>query len=250
MIPKGTYYPTRVDANGDLRVLNRSLAHWEWEGAENLIALLRQSFGEALLSVGLRGSVVAGSWMKGVSDVDAYALVRGGDWVRWENASLADMPEVDLGWATWTPDFGERNPRVAAMLATQGRTIWGLATAETLPPPRLRDLVRHRSWVESDVARYCDLNGEAAGPETVRGHGRAMIKTLLRSAFETVMLREGKYATDFYPCVSTFLRHFPVWKEDLYKLVAAYSDPGENMPEIKAIAADLGAFLVATEVLE
>lgn len=246
----GTFYPTYTDQEGEIRVLNRTVPHVDWSGTEALLDLLQEKFGQALLAVGLRGSVVAGSWVEGVSDVDAFALVEGGEWTRWANEKVDGWPGVDLGWATWTADFAERNARVAAMLATQGRTIWGKKLVETLPSPRLRDLVRHRSWAADDVAHFCALNPGADHPETVRRSGQTMIKTLLRSAFEMVMLREGKYATDFHPCVSTFLRHFPSWEPQLYKLVEAYPHPAKYAVEIKSIARDLVTFFEENEALE
>ncbi len=249
LLPIGDFYPTFTDDHGVVRVLNRVRGQHVWAEQDQMLQELQQIYPDRLVSVGIRGSaLMKGEQIQG-EEIDVFVLVRGGAWKRWEGLELPKWPQLDIGVATWTEDFEERNPRAAAMLATQGKTFWGERVVENLAAPRLGDLRRHLDWVEADVTDLGEAIRKEEAEKMIREKGRVLIKTLVRGSFELVMEKEGKYATDFYPCVSTFLRHFPEWKTELFQLVDFWDAPSQNASEFLATGRRLGRFLTETPPL-
>lgn len=136
--PQGRLLPK--DADGTL-VNDTSADHIPSElqpGVQACIAAYQEGVGDALHSVYLRGSVVRGGFVPGLSDLDTWALTHGGSatgprviTAPWQQASerlAATLPlvsEVELGHTPLTrmaqPDAGFAR----MLLATTGLCVFG-----------------------------------------------------------------------------------------------------------------------------
>lgn len=242
----GGYYP--MDDAG--HVLNRADAghlQGDWlDLAEAVAAAYRERHGERLAAVCLRGSVVAGSAVPGVSDLDAFAVLHwreGERWQRWEEAEWSRSvrlelqarhpvaSRVEMAECSWEGgDFGH-SPRVRDMVATQGLCIWGRDLPRTLPPPHISALKRNGDWLEADWKAFLKAEGEEARQQA----GRTFAKTIIRAAFEAYMEAAGKYATDLHPCIEVAAAYRPEWKADLRRLATIFAFPQNQLEEMEEI---------------
>ena len=228
-LPIGDFYP--MDSEG--RVLNRTdRAHLQgkWRGlADAVVREFKKVYHERLVGVYVRGSVPAGSAVEGVSDFDAFGVLRwaeGEEFFRWAESAWGRSvgkllqerhpvaSKVEMAVCSWKGgDFGH-SPNVRNMMATQALCIDGEDLAPRLPAPKLSELKRHGRWVREDWELWKKANG---GEKDAAARG--LIKTLIRGAFEEVMEEEGKYATDFHPCIEVISKYKPEWRESLETLV-------------------------------
>lgn len=240
----GTYYP--MDEEG--RVLNRArleniVAPWN-EVVAALLDCYGQKLGDQLHSVWLRGSVVAGTAVPEISDLDSFAFVHGAGEKKWEEPQwgktasdklIEQFPfvaEIEFVLNSWEVDFADKYPQLLPMLKTQAIQIGGEAVDLPGKQPFLRDLKRNGRWIQEDWSAFLARNEDS-------DRIRTFIKTFIRGAFEEVMETEGKYATDFHPCVESILNFRPDWQEKLVEMVDIFCEPWGKGGRLRDIAAEM-----------
>lgn len=248
-LPIGDFYP--MDTEG--HVLNRTdRGHLDkqWrELADEVVREFKKVYYNRMVGVYLRGSVPAGSAVKGVSDFDAFAVLdweEGEEFYRWAESAwgrtsgrrLQDQhpvaSKVEMAVCSWKGGDFSHSPHVRNMIATQALCLDGEDLVPKLPAPHLSELKRHLPWLEEDWKACKD-----AGKMQEASAGRTLIKTLIRGVFEEVMEVEGKYATDFHPCIEVISKYKPDWKKKLKTLVHIFCSPEGRQGELIEIAEPL-----------
>lgn len=80
---------------------------------------------------------------------------------------------------------------------------------------------------------------------------QALMKRILRSGFELVMEREGRYTTSLYLHYECFARHYPDRERDMRRVLEIFLNPDSRWPEMPAFLNDFGGWLCleASDVL-
>lgn len=248
-LPIGGFYP--MDAQG--RVLNRTdskhlIGPWR-ELADAVVEAYRETCGERLSGVYVRGSVPAGTAVAGVSDFDGFAVLKwreGEQFQRWGEPDWArekarDLQKafpiaskVEMAVCDWRGGDFSHSPQVRDLIATQAFCLWGRDLGRELPPPELSELKRNGRWVEVDWEVFLE-----AGEGEMEEAARSFIKSLIRGMFEEVMEKEGKYATDFHPCIEILSGLEPAWRVPLQTLVHIFVSPTGRKDELLKVAKPL-----------
>lgn len=206
---------------------------------EEAVDAMESMWGEQLIGVYLRGSVPAGTAVAGISDLDVFGMLkwRGDEpFVRWESRpeleekaaslqkSYSFAAGVELMAAHHDPDFPGRNPELKMVLKTQSLCLRGHDLAATIPRYRPgKEMMIHRRWYAQDRAHFRSL----ADPTPAQI--RSFMKALIRTGFELVMEREGRFATDLYPCWQAFAQHEPQHAAAMEQALRTFLQPN-RMP--------------------
>lgn len=240
----GTYYP--MDEGG--RVLNRAkleniLPPWD-EVVAALMECYEEKLGDQLHSVWLRGSVVAGTAVPDVSDLDSFAFVQRLGEKKWEKPAWGQaasdkltrqfpfVTEIEFVLSSWGADFADKYPQLLPMMKTQAIQIGGEVVDLPGKQPLLADLKRNGRWIQEDWEAFLARLDNSE-------HMRTFIKTFIRGAFEEVMEKEGKYATDFHPCVESIAFYRPDWQEKLVEMVDIFCEPWGKGGRLRDIASGM-----------
>jgi len=215
-------------------------------------------FGESLISVCLRGSVVRGQWVSGISDLDTVAIVRSEEQIRWQelngNQFSRSLPArrsfseggtripsppaetsakdrhpfpVEYIRTDWFPDKAMIHPRVAMVLKTQALPVWGEDVREALPPvPLSLDLVLERRWVEADWSAFRQ--------KPTLANQQQLIKTLLRARGGSFLVADGRFSPDLDLCAAAIKRHEPTLVPAVDQVLFAFlrkQEPNQSTTE-------------------
>ena len=229
-----------ADAQGRLPRLGRSPSGPPGALARRLAEGIAADLGPDLVSVALRGSVARGTDVPGGSDLDLVVVRRASDE---EPALPPSGGEVEV--SAMTIDALLHEPSFAWMrfaLAHSGWTIAGRDVAAALPEPTLGPhCVAHLKGVARWGAAWRGyLAGDADDAER-RLTCRWLMKRIVRSAFETVMLEMGGYTRDIHPCAEAAARRHPEQAERIWRAaelaVAPTGDPGVIAPVAEPLVA-------------
>jgi hypothetical protein len=173
-------------------------------------------FGESLISVALRGSTARNTAIDGGSDIDIIAIVRD---------PPAQAPEDDIALnSKIRPDIKieasvyqlkellvpERHRWMRFSLAYSGWTVWGEDIIGKLPEPKIGPycvghLPEYMAW-SKDYRGYFSKDV----PDDERcDMCRWLMKSIVRSLFESIMFDEWAYTRDIYPCAKSAVHHYP-----------------------------------------
>ncbi len=219
-----------------------------------VVEQIKQSYfnqlGDTLHSVYLRGSIVRGCLVDGLSDLDTFAIVKGNG-KRWENAYWANalntfltknydfVSEVELMLSSVNDEIIFENPNVAMMIKTQSLCVFGDDLGNSIQnyKPDKSMMLNYR-WVESDYLEFIEKN-KVSNEEL-----KNFIKVLIRAGFELVMEMEGKYTPDLFYCYKSFSKYFPEWKEAMEKALFYYLNPSDINEKMMQSILELGEWLV------
>ena len=261
--------------DGEGRVLNRAAVEHivpPWRGLiDEVIGIYQEALKDQLHSVWVRGSVAAGTAVEGVSDVDTLAFVRE---PKAEMKSLPEgmlMPQLPAEWKekwfqgqplkwveptwgqersrqliqkhpcarviefvyySWEADWETLHPQFLPMMRTQAVRVYGMDDPLPGNQPLLGEMERFGRWIEEDWQEFLKYQDNTR-------YLRIFIKTFIRGAYEQFMAREGKYATDFYPCIEGVCKYHPEWRPALEEMVAIYTDPEGKGSRLADIARDM-----------
>lgn len=209
-------------------------------------------FGTALHSLYLRGSVPKGQAMDDISDLDTFAVVN----LREE--------EIDISW--WkeiNQRIREKYPYVEGveiiaiplnefaeskgdqiMIKTQSICLYGTDLANTIPPFKPGfETTQHIQSIGKKVENTLSWLQEDKGEEKIAKKCGWIMKQLLRSGFELVMERSGKYTRDLYPCFETFSEFYPEKKDEMYKVLELAISPTADKQVIREVISGIGQWI-------
>lgn len=255
ILPIGNFYPMDADGFVQNRCAHAHL-HGAWKAlVGHAVNAYRDHLGSDLRAVYVRGSVPAGTAVMGVSDLDMVGLLDrmpGAPYFRWFSPDRLKRVQEDLQkrfpiaagielmCAHHEPQIPGRNPYIKMMLKTQALCLWGDDPSTNWPAYRPGpEMCMHHRWLKTDIAAY----RESLAPTTEQV--RSLLKTLIRSGFESVMALEGRFATDLYPCYRAFARHFPEWEADMKLAIQLFLSPGHAAAHLPGLLDRLGDWLVA-----
>lgn len=231
-----------ADAQGRLPRLGRPPSGPLGALARRLSDRIAADLGPDLVSVALRGSVARGTDVPGASDLDLVVVRRASD----EEPALPPC-EVEVEVSAMTLDALLHERPFAWMrfaLAHSGWTIAGRDVVAELPEPTLGPhCVAHLKSVERWSAAWPGyLVGDADEAER-RLTCRWLMKRIVRSAFETVMLEIGGYTRDIHPCAEAAAARHPERADRIWRAAELAVAPTGDPAVIAAVAEPLVAWL-------
>lgn len=221
------------------------------------IAAYKDRLGEGLHSVYLRGSAVRGGFVPGLSDLDTWALARGGalsgprvitaPWRGQADALALAHPtvsEVELGH-THLLRLAQPDAAFARMLlATSGLCVYGPDHIPTLG--RYRPGLQTRGHMLHIAQSVQELLAEPP-PDTPQAC-RWICKALVRAGLESTAHLHGQYTRDLYPCWALFAAFHPEHAAHMERLlgwaIAPLEDPRALDRALRAVQAELLPVLV------
>ncbi|MEO0917374.1 MAG: nucleotidyltransferase domain-containing protein [Pseudomonadota bacterium] len=160
---------------------------------DELTHSLLAHYGEALISIALRGSVARGTDVAGVSDLDLVLFLRG----RTDPVALrtSHMPDLTIEATPINADTFPSGPADEWMrfaLALSGRHVWGADVVGELPQPRLGlhamgHLPRADQWLAKWPVYWAEETSDADRKDICQW----LMKRIIRSLMESQMLRLG-----------------------------------------------------------
>lgn len=209
-----------------------------WDGyAKRICTELYRNQGANLLSVALRGSTVRATAVIGVSDLDLVVVTR---------TAVTDVkvphiiaaPDLEIETALATEAELLRDPGFAWLrfnLAYCGHTVWGHDYIADLPPPVLdRTALAHVKSVDTWLGQWSEMFSNAPDDKERRAICVWLMKRVVRSLFESVMLEEGVYTRDIYPCADIAARHYPMLRSEIFAAAEMVVSPCGSRSEIEA----------------
>lgn len=247
--PVGT--PTHTDASGAFvpEVVDEIEAPWDTAVAR-YADLVEQRARAAVHSVYVRGSIAKGMAVEHRSDLDGVVVLDGRPDPGWRDGIEAgvrdeypfvtevevlaiDRAEVfaDRGLNLWafllaTQAVCVRGPDLRAELPRFGFGPWAFLQAPSLP-----------SDIDEVLAERSD------DPEETRDTCAWIMKRIVRTAFESVMVEEGTYTRDLYLCYETFRRHHADRADELWQALELAVEPTSDRAVIDEVCRGIGAWV-------
>lgn len=228
---------------------------YEWQSViEQIILFYKKELTDTLHSIYIRGSVATGQAIKGISDVDSFALIYSDQFIRWKTtifqpqledelkANFSFINEVEANLASFHNDFHSVNPRLSMIIKTQSICVFGKSIAPTLPLFRAdRMMCLNINWLEEDVKAFLkklDMNAN-----TLKDC-QAIMKVIIRSGFELVIEKEKQFTADLYLCYLTFSKYFPAYEQKMKQALFCFLNPITEAKELRLLLEYLGNFII------
>lgn len=212
---------------------------------ENLKAL----FGNNLHSIYLRGSVAASCAETAMSDLDMFVLLFSKQEIYWEHISESEEWEryclqhfpvfhkLDLYKTAYKANIQNAYPNLASVIKTQSICVYGTDVSLAISPYKASHIKPlHLKWLRKDLDHfyesYCDLDACSA-----------IMKILLRAAFDLVMEKDGRYTNSLYFCWRSFSEHYPEKENHFRQALDWYLNPTTNKKILVAYLKEHGEWL-------
>jgi hypothetical protein len=208
-------------------------------------------------SIYVRGSVAKGSAILEISDIDTVLIVHSSltsqssqklDKIRADLVQKYSprLPKIEF-WVQSKAKFAD-TPRLQFVLKTQCVCIFGENLLPTFPAFKIgKEAFGHVASFEQEIL---DIRAEILAetdPQELQDICVWLMKRILRTGFELVMLRSQKFTRDLYPCMSTFCEFYPNHTESMRAVLHLALNPSEDKTEILTIIDGLAAF-ICTEI--
>ncbi|MFO0955329.1 MAG: hypothetical protein U0526_02220 [Candidatus Saccharibacteria bacterium] len=242
----------RTDTEGYLvseSLMENIGAPWD-EPAQELIEKFQSELGDNFHSLYIRGSLVRGTAVEGVSDIDGLVLVNGDpkdiDW-SWRRQFATDLRDkypfvmgVDFGQASVDSVLhGEQKVR-AFLIKTLSACAAGEDISDQLQrvkPGRGALIARwnFEKIIQPDYFTEPNI--------TLKHKTKWLGKQILRAGMELVMEDEQAYTRDLYPCYELFSKHYPEKEPAMRRALTQALFSAEDEADFAAMRDDIGPWL-------
>ena len=192
---------------------------------------LKVLFGTSLHSIYLRGSVAASYAEKDLSDLDMFVVLFSDQEMYWEPIPESEVWEkncreqfpffhsLDLYKTAYSNNFKSDYPALASIIKTQSVCVYGADVSLEIAPYKQSNMKGiHLKWLRKDLDVFykndVDLNACSA-----------MMKIVLRAAFDLVMEKDGRYTNSLYFCWRSFSEYYPEKEKDFQQALDWYLNP-------------------------
>lgn len=197
---------------------------------EETVEFYRSKFGENLHSVYVRGSVAKGEGLDGISDLDTFCILHEGpgevespfseDFQNEMNAKYPFCTHVEISFlerAKIHKPFPPRERSVwAELIKTQSACVYGEDLAQEIAPFKLSNMKGHSYFIEQELKelpKYYEEDQDSV--EDLLDLCVWITRRVIRSGYDLVMEREGKFTRDLYLCWESFSKYYPEKSDDM-----------------------------------
>jgi hypothetical protein len=247
--PKGSYF--QIDENGFL--INPASAEKiqeKWKPIiDDIVDVYKNTYGEKLRNVYIRGSVAKGEAIDNVSDIDTFAYVNMSKEELKDNNTNRDMRKhieekydfVNGIEMNATPLSTAQNDYI---ILNQSVCVYG----EPISVPNMKpgkEMASHAPGFHNRLSKFERFFHEESDPEEIQDFCTWAMKGFLRVGFELTMERSQKYTRDLYRCYETFVEYYPEKEPEMRQVLDLALNPTADKNKIKKIMDNLGVWLIA-----
>ena len=188
-----------------------------------------ENLGENLHSIYVRGSVARDLAIDGISNLDMFALVKPSfskEKIRWQVADFQVdiaknikekydfVSDVEIMLATYKEGFSDSN--LAMIVKTQSVLLFGKSIIKTLKKYKADEsMILNYHWLEANILDFIKINNVDFTLEKCS----EIMKVILRTGFELVMKRVGKFSPDLYICYRDFSKFYPNKEKEMRQVL-------------------------------
>jgi hypothetical protein len=238
--------------------LSLSLIDKPWQAViQAIILFYKKELSTSLHSVYVRGSVATGRAVKGISDIDTFALIHSTKFIRWKTPTFHSQLEhelqtdfqfingVEANLASFHSDFYNKNPRLSMIIQTQSLCVFGESIAPTFPQFKAgKVMCLNSNWLKEDIQVF---QQKLYQKTNTLADCQAIMKVIIRSGFELVIEKEQRFTADLYLCYKTFSKYFPIYEPAMRQALDWFLNPIINQKSLLFFLQNLGTFLI-TEI--
>lgn len=206
-------------------------------------------------SIYVRGSVAKGSAILEVSDIDTVLVTdfsltsQSAQKLEQIRTNLVQkysprLPKIEF-WVLGKAKFAD-TPRLQFVLKTQCVCIYGENLIPNFPAFKLgKEAFGHVASFEQELL---DIRAEIlteTDPQELQDICVWLMKRILRTGFELVMLRAQKFTRDLYPCMTAFCEFYPNHTEKMRAVLNLALNPTEQKEELLELIDGVAAFICA-----
>ncbi|MFB2937489.1 nucleotidyltransferase [Aerosakkonemataceae cyanobacterium BLCC-F154] len=216
-------------------------------------------FANQLHSIYIRGSVPRGKAIPKVSDLDSLAVISG----NLEECQLAKIrlacrkikhqypfcKNVDFLCVSYQ-EIMESESTLKMLIKTQSLCIFGDDLTLSLPnyKPGI-EMVSHAFELGEDLEilqdeLQCLGNNDIFYFKFIKDRCAWIMKRIVRTGLELVMLREQVYTRDLYPSYLLFYKHYPTQERYMKKALELAINPSDNLAGLLIFLREFGSWLV------
>ncbi|NRB52184.1 MAG: nucleotidyltransferase domain-containing protein [Saprospiraceae bacterium] len=220
-----------------------------------ILETYHKHFDAKLKSLWIRGSLARGLVKPNWSDLDIFGLIEQAPSVRWATLEILPQEEkklrrllpigfdrvpLEMMYSTFNSSVLAEMPKIGMMIKTQSLCWWGNDISHQLPSyqPGMAVMLNYR-WLAED---WNTVRGKTT---TSRTSYQSFIKTVVRTAFELVMQRLGKYTTDLYWCAEAFAQYYPKEGITLKKILNLYDQPLKEKYQLTALLEEITPWMIS-----
>ncbi len=237
----------KANGRGVLPRIGRA-PHASWEPiVHDLIDQLGVSFGDTQFSLLTRGSVARGASFNEAADLD-LVVVHGGQDALSDRYKSRISPDLKIE-TSFIPlnEFAE-NTRWAwmrFMLAHNGHTIAGPDVLADLPEPVLgRHSIAHLHNADKWLTAWQTYGAQDEDYQAICAW---LMKRIVRSLFESQMIRINAFSRDIYPCAEVAMTAFPRQRALILRAAELAVAPVDDHQTVVEIAKPLSEILLAQQ---
>ena len=234
----GSY--AEVDEQGYLQGIgDASNIQGEWlEAAQVLKGAYLEQFGNAIHSIYIRGSLAKGLAVKGISDLDSFAVMQ----PTWENTVTYDalkawMTGIEQSIQTAFPfvagievgldTFGglDRENPYTFIIKVEAACVYGQNLTEIIEPYKVDATIAFQT---EHFHQHLDLFRKTYPNESEEEKPAWLtwlMRRFLRLGMELVMIGEQRYTRDLFLCYESFAKHYPEKEREMYRALELAINP-------------------------
>lgn len=218
----------------------------------DVIELYQKYYAAILHSVYLRGSVLKGVAVKGISDLDTLAIsyrkltkteeeikekIKKEIGKKYPYLNGLEMHFEELGCVKKSLNF-------QFLLKTQTLCIYGIDIKKELPNFGIgKYSYAHSYTFEKDITRVEKWLKDEEDSNEIKDICSWIMKRIVRIGFEVVMLEEQYFTRDLYYCYEAFSKHYPEKSKEMYNIMELAVYPTDKKNDILEKTALLKDFL-------
>lgn len=251
----GGFFP--LDAQGNIiNPTSRDLIPSSWHATLSaILQIYQEHFGDKLRSLWIRGSLARGLVQAAWSDLDVFGLIQSNTPKRWTALSPKFEEEkklrrllpigfkqvsLEMMYSTFNLSVVKEMPRVGMLVKTQSLCWWGEDLRPGLPKYRPgKMMMLNYRWLAEDWENLQSVE------KVSQSDYQSFMKTLIRTAFELVMERLGKYTPDLYWCVEAFSQYYPEKVLTLKKILNLYVQPLKEKYQLTALLEEITPWMIS-----
>ena len=248
--PQGRFFP--IDPKGYIindTTLESIPRHWQ-NVLNRIIKEYQNHLGNELDSIYLRGSLARGTQIDGFSDIDTFALIHRPN-VRWEVAKWQEkfeselqsnytfVKKVETMLSSYSEKLEEKYPVLAMQIKTQSLCLHGNDFGLKLPKYKpSKSMMLSYQWLEIDLKEFD--HKETISHESCQH----LMKTIIRTGFELIMIQEGRFTPDLFLCCQTFSKYYPDYEKEMNRALHFYLNPSKEKEQLIPIIDTFGKWLI------
>lgn len=246
--PMGSFF--EVDSEGFLvnpALMEKIQETWR-PVLDEYIKSCQRMYGKDLVSVYVRGSVAKGEAIEGISDFDAFVVLKDGHSNVLEETELEERMRLQSMFPFVNGfEFGEYTEtgiKDEDLLINQSLHLFG-EEIKVSPTKLSKDLAWHAPSFQSRHNKLLSfLNEENPSQSRIKNRVEWLGKGILRTGLEILIDQSGKYSRDLYPCYEVFAEYYPEKAKEMRAVLDLVLNPNTTQEKVGEILFPMSEFIL------